>query len=279
MKLCLYAQATDLIQAKKTSFEKLNNLVIKDEKHGMFKDKPVDQIFQSLRNAGVDGLELIFPTNILNEDIEAIKKLTKKNKMPVFSIHQSNDSSFSISLDDIKDLCETADRFSAKVVVLHIDSLKEQIFDEDFINVLKILQKKYNILFGIENMPKSPLTLKRSYAYKGNEFSSIINKIGMFMTLDTTHMGQVNEDICDFYLKNKEKIIHIHLSDYKTSWLNRKLLLANSTHLPLGKGELPIVKFLKILKKEKYRGSITMEINSDLKGLCKSAKLIKKNIS
>jgi len=279
MKLCLYSQVSDLIQTKKTLFEKLNNLVIKDEKHGMFENKSIDYVFKSLKRAGVDGLELIFPSFVSDTDIEKVQKIVTENKMPVLSIHQSNDSSFDISLDDIENLCETARKFSSKIIVLHIDSLKNQIFSNDFVEKLKHFQREYNVLFAIENMPKSIFTLGKSYTYKGDKFASVVNKTGLSMTLDTTHIGQVNEDICNFYQKNKKRITHIHLSDCKTSWLNQKLLLANDTHLPLGKGELPIANFLKILKKENYSGIITMEINASLNDLCSCAELIKKNIS
>lgn len=111
--------------------------------------------------------------------------------------------------------------------------------------------------------------------YKGNEFSQAIEMSGLSMTFDITHLGQTGEDICEFYKKNKEKIVNIHISDYKKSWLNRVLMLANGTHLPLGKGELKINEFLKILKETKYQGSVTMEINGDLETLCQNAKLIK----
>jgi sugar phosphate isomerase/epimerase len=279
MKICLYLQASDLISIKKTLLEKLNNFFIKDEKHDLFKKQSMDSVFQSLKKAGVDGLELIFPTIISNEDIEKIKKMTEKYNLPVFNIHQSNDSSFNISLVEIGELCKIANNFSAKVVVLHIDSLGKQLFDKNFITELKKLQRKHNLSFGIENMPKSPFCFSKPYTYKGKGFSDVVSETGLSITFDTTHLAQVGEDICEFYIANKKKIVNIHLSNYKISWLNKCLLLANDTHLPLNNGELPIIKFLQILKKEKYQGQITMEINARCEELCQNAELIRKNIS
>lgn len=274
MKICLYVRVTQLLSTKKTLVQKLFVLAIPDPKHKMFATLPPDTILQSIEKAGVDGLELVIPPIFTDNDFKKIKRLTDRNNLKVISIHQSDDSALNIELLEIERLCIIANKFGADRITLHVDSLKKRIFDNEFIGELKKLQEKYKVKFGIENMPKSPFTLGKAYTYKGKEFSSVVSKTGLSMTLDTTHMGQVNEDICDFYIKNKGKIINIHLSDYKKTFLNRRLLLGNDTHLPLGKGELPVTKFLNILKKENYQGVITMEINADLDGLCKNARLI-----
>lgn len=276
MKICLFVWASQLLGTKKTLMQKVNNLIIPDPKHEMWATSSADQILSSLKKSSLDGIELIIPPVFSDDDFEKVDRIVEKHGLKVFSIHQSDDSAFGIGSTEIERLCSIANKFQAQAVTLHIDALRDKIFDSNFISKLKDLQKQNNIKFGIENMPKNPFNLSKSYTYKGNEFSSIVGKTGLSITLDTTHLGQVNEDICDFYLKKKDKIVDIHLSDFKKSWTNQLLLLANDTHLPLGKGALPIKKFLELLKKENYQGIITMEINADLKGLCESASLIRK---
>jgi sugar phosphate isomerase/epimerase len=70
-------------------------------------------------------------------------------------------------------------------------------------------------------------------------------------------------------------IVNIHLSDYKMNFLNNPLMLTYGTHLSLGKGRLPIIQFLKILKDTRYNGIITMEINATLPEILRSARIIK----
>jgi sugar phosphate isomerase/epimerase len=275
MKISLLVWVSQLLSSKKTLIQKLNNFIVPDPKHKMFKTLSVDTILKSIKNAGVNGIELTIPPIFTNEDFKKIREIVGKHNLKIHSIHQSDESALGIDLPEIERLCSIANKLQTGTVVLHIDALKKGIFDNKFIEELKNLKTKYMVKFGIENMPKSPFTLGKSYTYRGDKFSSVVNKTGLSMTLDTTHMGQVNEDICDFYVKNKDKIIDIHLSDYKTTWLNSKLLLANDTHLPLGRGQLPIVEFLKLLKKENYQGLITMEINGDLETLCQNARLIR----
>jgi sugar phosphate isomerase/epimerase len=275
MKISLYVWTSQLLSTKKTLIQKLNNFVIPDPKHKMFDTLSVDNILNSIKNAGADGIELIVPPIFTDDNLKKIQKIAESHRLEVYSIHQSDDSALGIDLAEIERLCGIANKLQAGVIVLHIDALKKGIFDIKFTEELKRLQKKFSVKFGIENMPKSLFTLGKSFAYQGNKFSAAVGQTGLSITLDTTHMGQVNEDVCDFYVKNKDKIIDIHLSDYKTTWLNRKLLLANDTHLPLGRGELPIREFLALLKEEKYQGLITMEINGDLETLCQNARLIK----
>jgi len=275
MKISLYVSSSDLILEEETLTEKLNRIIDNDEKHNLFRTKDANHVLKSLKKAGVNSLELLATKSLTDSNIKKIKQLARKCKLNIASIHQSVDNFNYISLVQIEKLCKIAKKFSTSVVVLHSDALGDNLFDKKFISELKKLQKKYNLKFGIENMPKSPFSLLKTYTYNPEEFSLLINKAGLFITLDTTHLGQVQADICKFYEKNKKKIVNVHLSNYKESFLNRLLLLANDTHLPLMKGELPILKFLKLLKKEKYKGLITMEINAGLGKLCKSAEIIK----
>lgn len=275
MKIALYVDFSDIISAKQTLIDKLNHLFIVDPKHQMYKTQSLSHILQSLKKAGVDGLELIIPKVLSDNNIQAINNIVRIHKMPVLSIHQANNDLRDISLPEIQRLCGIANIFSANVVTLHSDTLGKKLFNKEFIMEIKKLQEKHSLKFGIENMPKSPFSLFKDYSYNAHKFSSTVNNAGLSITFDTTHLGQVNSDICEFYKKNKDKIINIHISDYKKSRLNRTLLLANGTHLSLSEGELPIAKFLKTLKEEDYQGLITMEINGNLNQLCRSAEMIK----
>lgn len=275
MKISLYVCSTDLISAKETLVDRLNRFFIPDEKHRTYKTHSLDQILQSLKKAGVNGLELRVPNVLTDKNIQEIKNIVKKHELLVFSIHQSNNNINNIPLSEIQRLCKIANNFSADIVTLHSDALGKNLFDNKFIFELKKLQKKHKITFGIENMPKSPFSIFKTYTYHAGKFSSVINNTGLSMTFDITHLAQAGGNICEFYKNNKERIVNIHISDFKKSWLNQILLLANQTHLPLDQGELPMEKFLKTLKRENYQGLITMEINANLEVLCQNAQMIK----
>jgi len=272
MKLSAWVFVTDLFPKKKTAFDKF--IIDRFIRKSIFQ-KNTRQILLTLKKSGVDGIELIISSNTNNNDIQKIQEMLSQLTIPVFSVHQSLAKMFNISVSEVNRLCEVANRLSAKVVVLHINAIGDQIFDEGYTDDLKALEKQYKIKIAIENMPINPLSIFKTYTWREDEFSSVIKKSGFKITLDSTHLAQAGYDIIDFYKKNKDQITNIHLSDYKKSFFNTFLLLVRNTHLALGKGELPIKDFLQTLKEDQYNGLITMEINGNLEDLCKSAKFIK----
>lgn len=275
MPLSAWLSVADLTSVKRTTLEKAITILLGGGKSFISSSQNLENTLLLFKQSGIDGIELLIPFHTSDQNILDVQKIIQKFHLPVFSIHQSLNSHRNISLSEIERLCQIANIFSSKVVVLHSAALGKKIFDKQFINALKRMQNKYQINFGIENMPKSPFTLKKSFTWKGKEFAAAIKDTGLAITFDVTHLAQVGEDVTNFYLQNKGKIINIHLSNYKKHWLNNKLLLQNHTHLALKKGELPIDQFLALLKKTRYPGLITMEINSSIDELCESAKMIK----
>ncbi len=244
-------------------------------KHLFIADKP-EVVFQSWKNAGAQSIELIVSAYLKKDMLEKMCTVLKQHHVTVVSIHQPQAFShlISISLQEIENLCTIAVRLSVKVIVLHIDALGKRIFDDTFVSALKNMEKKFGIIFGIENSPKYLLTLHKPYAWREKDFCSVIEKNDFHITFDTTHVAQVGGDIIAFYKQNKQRIVNIHISDFQKTFLGTKMLFATGQHLPLGAGELPINEFLQTLKETHYSGLITMEIDSDLEGLCASAEII-----
>jgi len=263
----------DLIQKKKTFFERF--IIAKFIYQNIFYKKNPTDILISLKKAGVDGIELLLSSNTKKEELQTIESMIEKLDMRVFSVHQPLSTLFYIGINEVKKLSQITKRLKAKVLVLHVNVLGKQIFDQKYIAGLKELEKEYDIKIGIENSPRSMLTMFNSYCYQQEKFSSLMTTNKLNITLDTTHLAQVGGDIISFYKSNKERVANIHLSDYKNHFLNTHLLLTNHTHLPLGKGKLPIREFLQILKQTNYDGLITMEISGSLEDLCQSARFIK----
>lgn len=269
MKLSAWVAVGDLIPQKKTFFERF--VIGKFIFQNIFYQKnPVD-VLLALKKAGVEGLELLLSSNTKEEELQKIESMTKKLDMQIFSVHQPLSKLFNISIYEVSKLSQITNRLKAKILILHINVIGKQIFQKEYVKSLKELEKRYNIKIGIENSPKSALTIFNSYCWQEEEFSKLVIENNLNVTFDVTHVAQVGGNIFDFYKKNKSRIVNIHLSDYKKNFLNTRFLLTYDTHLPLGKGELPIKDFLQTLKKNQYNGLITMEINGSLDDLCRSA--------
>lgn len=280
VKLSAWITVSELIRIQKAKTDILVTLsgFFSGKRQHKYKTQTFGQTCQLLKEAGVDGFELLIPITASNKNIQQVKQIFEEHDMPVNSIHQSLTSFIHISFTEIERLCKIANLFKTKVVVLHAGALRTKLLQPASIEKLHTLEKKYDIQFGIENMPKAPFNLFDRYVYQGVRFADAVKKANLHITMDTTHLGQVGQDICEFYLANKESIINIHLSDYQHHFMNKHFLLQTQTHLPLTQGNLPIKKFLHLLKKTNYHGLITMEINSNFQQLCESARIITKEL-
>ncbi len=261
---------TDILPHKRKMFHK----VVKNNVFGTY---PASNVFTKLKKSGVDGIELLLPSyiKVTYDDIAELKTFLDEHKMVVLSLHESLRFFSKTKLTEITKLFHMADMLNAKVIVLHIGLAGKQIFDERYIKTLHSLEKKYGIKIGFENREKVIGSRKHDmYHWHQEEFPKLLKKNDFYITLDTTHLAQAGGDIIEFFKQYKDRIINIHLSDYKHHFLNSSLRPFRYKHMPLGKGQLPIQTFLEVLNHEKYKGLVTMEIHTDLEGMSESAKLI-----
>lgn len=262
---------TDILPHKRKIFNK----VVKNNVFG--KDSTNNEVLTELKKSGVEGIELFLPSfakSIDLNDFRTIKKIIEQNKLRVFSVHQSLRFFSKTAIDEVSELFVTADLLGAEVIVLHLNLAGKKIFDQQYIDKIHELQKHYNIKVGFENREKMFGPFRAKYTWEAESFASLIRKNDFYITLDTTHLAQTGSDIVAFFKKNKDRIVNIHISDYKEHIFNSTLRPFRYKHLALGKGELPISKFLQTLREEKYQGLVTMEIHTNLQGLCESARII-----
>jgi sugar phosphate isomerase/epimerase len=269
MKTSLSLFLSDILPRKR----KLYHKVVKNDILDM---STVDDDLKRLKDAGLEGIEICLPqySRTTDEDIEQVLKLSKRHNLPIFSVHQAL-RFFSITkVPEITQLMEIAHKMSASVVVLHMNTAQKQIFKKEYVDALHALEKKYNISVTYENMEKYIASLNQKYIWEAETFAKVIRDTNFHITLDIVHLAHSGGDILTFFEQNKDRIKNIHLSDYRYNLFNSSLRPMRFKHMPLGEGELPIQSFLTLLKKEHYKGLITMEIHTDLKGICESIAVI-----
>lgn len=263
MKLSLSVNLSSILLNKSSIWENLISF-------GSFSNyiKRPRRALEFLRDSKIGGIELVSSLVVFKKDIEKAKKILADNNLSVFSIHQPILKLYKISLSGIEELCTLANDFSAQVVVLHLFAVGKHLYNPEFVKILKSLEEKYGVKIGLENGIKDIFTSFKTYCFKEEKISEIASLTGLNLTLDTTHLAYAGGEIIDFYQQNKEKIINIHLSDYKNVFFNR--FFPSGMHLSLGEGELPLEEFLKILKEDRYDGLLTFEINRGTKEIRES---------
>lgn len=260
---------TDIMPQRRRLFNKIVKNKLFDNKFS------ADKIFAQLKESGIDGIELLLPSFVTSEDLREVKKIVDANNIKVLSVHQALRFFTRTRLSEIKQLFETAKLFSSKVIVLHMNSAGSQLFNKKYLQAIHALEAEYDIKIGFENREKYLGSVLNDFGWDEKKFGELMKKEDLFITLDICHMGQSGGDIINFFRKHKERIINVHVSDYKSHIFNSSLRPIRYKHLPLGKGTLPIMEFLETLKKEKYNGLLTLEINTDMKELIESAKILK----
>ena len=263
MKISVWIFANDLLLNKQNLTESLGN------KQNLFKNANTKDVFIKLKASGVDGIELLLPADFSDTDFKTIKKLFDENEIAVNSVHQPLRWITKTDVKEIAKLFVFAKQFGAKVIVLHLQNAKGQIFNREYLNALHGLEKEYGIKIGFENTQKFAQVFNKKRYWDSKTFSEVVKKAGFAITLDTTHLADAGGDMIEFYNQNKEQIINIQLSDYKAKWPRPQL------HLIPGRGTLPMIQFLTVLKNNKYDGLITMEIKTNLEGFCESAQFIR----
>jgi sugar phosphate isomerase/epimerase len=246
----------------------------------VFKNRTTADTFDHLKKIGLDGFELLLPqyANTTNKDIRELEELAVKHRFPVLSIHQALRFLTATKINEVTRLFEIAQMLNAKVIVLHINSIRGQIFDETYIESLHALEKKYKKVVSFENMEKHAESYFHAHRWHPMKFARLVAKTGFHITYDVQHLAHSGGNILDFYKENRERIVNIHLSDYRFHPFNSSLRPMRYKHMPLGKGELPITDFLKLLKKENYKGLLTLELHSDIKGVEQSMAVINQSI-
>jgi sugar phosphate isomerase/epimerase len=271
MKTSVSLFLSDILPQKRKLYHKI-------VKNDILDRATVDDDLKRLKEAGLEGIEICLPqyTHTTEEDVEQVMKLSKKYKLPILSVHQALRFFSVTKLPEISELMAIASRMSASLVVLHMNTAQKQIFDQEYVDTLHKLEKQYGITVTFENMEKYIASQHKKYIWEANAFAKVIDDNNFHITLDVVHLAHSGGDILTFFKQNKDRIKNVHLSDYRYSMFNSNLRPLRFKHMPLGEGELPIQTFLKLLKKEHYKGLITMEIHTDLKGICESIAIINK---
>jgi len=242
----------------------------------IFKNHTSSEAFNHMKKIGLDGFELLLPqySTTTDADILEVKKLAEKYNFPVLSVHQSIRFFTATKIKEIGRLCEIAHLLSAKIVVLHINSARKQIFDKKYIQAIHHLEKKYDVHVTFENMEKHIKSYFSSHLWHADSFASLIQNADFTITFDIVHLAHSGGDIINFFENNKDRILNVHLSDYRKHLLNSTLRPMRFKHMPLGDGELPIETFISLLQKENYQGLLTLELHADMNGVEKSISLV-----
>lgn len=233
---------------------------------------PVDEARFAVEN-GFDGFELAIeypsstPDHVLSKRRELVDVLSSGSlyrlvHVPTFvDISNFYDELREASVRVTLKAMEAAHAIEAEVVVVH-PGFRFPLTPRDvsFRNTVQSLSRllevaeEYGFVLGVENLPPGVFP-GADYFTCVDDFRELFSQLGserLKFTLDIAHASiKPSDPPLKFIEELRGHIVHVHISDNFGS---------RDDHLPLGVGRIDYKTPLKVLKKEGYSETVTLEV-------------------
>jgi sugar phosphate isomerase/epimerase len=217
---------------------------------------PVESLFKGIKETGADGIELVIGVKS-RWSYRLISSYSERYQLPVRSVHQHIWSGLGVWLDE--GVFRIAKALRAEGVVVH-PRLSTPLDSKDMVQYFEQLarwQQKYDVRVMLENRePQSRYwILDRIWppvkeATRLIRIYDIAQRYNFAITYDTSHARLANPPESPEFRKLYPLIGNIHLSSYA----------GKIDHLPLTTGVFDSQSFLAYLRKKRYQGLLTLEV-------------------
>jgi sugar phosphate isomerase/epimerase len=237
------------------------------------------RVFELAARVGYDGVEILVDRRWDGRQPAYLRRLSAETGLPIVAVH----SPFAVEVpgwpaDQLGRLRRTvalAQEVGASTVVTHLPFRIHALFGhwhayrprrfllpvpiprrEPYYHFLRngsaALEAQTGVTIAVENMP-----LRRflGLPINGYWFNSPA-ELSRFphLTLDTTHLGTWGLDPLAVYEQLRERVTHVHLSNYGSAGGGRP-----QEHRSPPDGHLPLADLLRRLARDGYGGAITVE--------------------
>jgi len=237
----------------------------------------IARIFGSAAQAGYDGIEVLVDHRWDTRQPAYLRRLSADYGLPIVAIH----SPFVVEVpgwpaDQLGRLQRTvalAQEVGVSTVVTHLPFRlyaivghwhayrprrfflpvplpRREPYYHFLRNGLAELEAGAGLTIGVENMPSKRLLGLRFNGYWYNSPAELSHF--PHLTLDTTHLGTWGLDPLAVYGQLRERVVHVHLSNYD-----------GREHRSPPDGCLPLAGFLRYLARDGYQGAIVVECHPD----------------
>jgi sugar phosphate isomerase/epimerase len=230
--------------------------------------------FELAAEAGYDGVEVMCDERWSTRDPDYLKRLSEQYKLPVLVLHtpfSARTPGWRDQYDEVQRICHTlalAEKIGAESIVVHVPRKFGQVSVNLNRRTIRIpwrlqlntvktwierelpgVQAKTKVKIGLENMPAWKILGKNVDPTWWNEIETW-SKLHDWLTLDTTHWGTKRIDPLEAYKAARERVCHVHLSNYD----------GDEHRLPQ-KGSLNLKAFLRELAKDNFSGTVSLELS------------------
>jgi sugar phosphate isomerase/epimerase len=235
------------------------------------------RVFELAAEAAFDGIEVLVDHRWDTRQPAYLQGLSAAYELPIVALHSPFASQVAGWHDDqlgrVRRTVRLAQEVGAPVVVAHLpyrihtvtwhlDAYGPRRFQlplpiprrEPFYDFLKAggaaMEEETGLVLAIENMPAKRflgLTINPRWFNSPAEMERFPH-----VTLDTTHLGTWGLDPVEIYERLRERVSHVHLSNYD-----------GREHRSPPDGRLPLADLLQRLGCDGYRGAVTIECHPE----------------
>lgn len=229
----------------------------------------LDLVFELVKEAGFDGIDLAIRKNFDSWKIDYVKKLSEKYDLPI-KVIQTSDNLNDKEITRAIDLCYELGADTISINAPKFFNFKAFNFIAD--NILKRRKENKNLHFAIINPEDSNLFALPIPKYRFSNMVEIVKKYLSYIWLDISNLD-VDAFENNFLRKMQDFLPYlavVYLSDKTRLW---------EWHVIPGDGSLKLPTFLKKLKEFGYTRYISTKIQinkSDLSDADKVKLILKK---
>jgi sugar phosphate isomerase/epimerase len=211
---------------------------------------------------GYDGVEVMVWADPQSQDVDTLRKFTKRYGAPVLAVHAPCllITQRVWSPDPVVRLhkaAETALALQARTVVVHPPFRWQRRYAEGFAELVTDLEDRTGLAVAVENMFPVRPPLGRGRPVAVSAFAPSVDPTDTghrHYTLDTSHTSAARMDALELAKRMGEGLAHIHLADGTG--------LSRDEHLIPGRGNQPCAELCEQLSANGFGGQVVLEVST-----------------
>ncbi|SON59038.1 hypothetical protein MSIMFI_00520 [Mycobacterium simulans] len=232
--------------------------------------------FEYAARLGYDGVELMVWGESVSQDIHAVKKLSRRYRMPVLSVHApclliSQRVWGANPILKLDRSVRAAEQLDAQTVVVHPPFRWQRRYAEGFSEQVAALEASSDVMGAVENMfpfradrffgaDQSRQRMRKRGGGRGPAISAFapsydpLDGNHAHYTLDLSHTATAGTDALAMARRMASGLVHLHLCDGSG--------LPADEHMVPGRGTQPTAEVCQMLASGGFAGHVVLEVST-----------------
>jgi sugar phosphate isomerase/epimerase len=219
---------------------------------------PLRVAFRLVAEAGYGSVEVMVTRDPATQEAHLLRELAAEFDLRIDAIHapfllMTRRVWGTDPTGKVYRAVQLAEEVGASLVVIHPPYRWQVRFKGWIDRSLAEFSTRTGVTVAVENMfPVRPWGERGGLTFHAGQDLEELERYP-YLVLDTSHAAVAGHDILDFYRRYRDRILHIHLSNNAgRGW---------DSHLPVDEGILPIGDFLDLLARDRFPGTISLELD------------------